>query len=136
MVHDRNGLFKEVRQGLADLTTIILGANSIVQSAVPAILTPEDGSDAQKSIEAWSDRYLNILNANAKFTTERLSAIDGLNVVVPKGAMYVMVRIDVSKLTGVENDVDFANKLLNEGMVFTPRATYHQMIPLIKFLLT
>jgi tyrosine aminotransferase len=115
LLHDRNGLFKEVRQGLADLTTIVLGANSIVQSAVAAILTPKAGSDAEKSIKAFSERYLGILCDNAKFTTERLGAIDGLNVVVPNGAMYVMVGIDMTKLTGVESDVDFANKLLNEG---------------------
>jgi len=47
-----------------------------------------------------------------------LGAIDGLNVVVPNGAMYVMVGIDMTKLTGVESDVDFANKLLNEEQVF------------------
>ena len=115
MVHDRNGLFEDVRKGLADLTTIILGANTIVQSAIPSILTPVEGSEAEKSIKAFSDRYLKILGDNAKFTTERLGKIEGLNVVVPSGAMYVMVGIDVTKLKGIESDVDFANKLLNQG---------------------
>jgi hypothetical protein len=39
-------------------------------------------------------------------------------VVVPQGAMYVMVRVLVDQFSDIANDVDFANMLLAEEAVF------------------
>jgi len=41
-----------------------------------------------------------------------LEQIDGLRVVRPGGAMYVMVGIDVDRLQGIDSDVDFARKYM------------------------
>ncbi|KAJ3091615.1 hypothetical protein HK102_014101, partial [Quaeritorhiza haematococci] len=38
LIHDRNNVFSEVRQGLLSLSQLILGANSLIQGALPAIL--------------------------------------------------------------------------------------------------
>jgi tyrosine aminotransferase len=38
LVHDRQGLFAHVRTGLVRLAQIVLGANSLVQAALPALL--------------------------------------------------------------------------------------------------
>ena len=51
-------------------------------------------------------------------TCERLEAVEGLRVVRPGGAMYVMVGIDVDRLEGINSDVDFAQELLTEECVF------------------
>lgn len=43
VIHDRNNAFKNVRKGLGNLSARILGANTLVQGAIPAILknTPQ-----------------------------------------------------------------------------------------------
>ncbi|RUP51824.1 hypothetical protein BC936DRAFT_145490 [Jimgerdemannia flammicorona] len=43
LIHDRNDVLKEARQGLISLSQLILGANSLVQGALPEILhnTPQ-----------------------------------------------------------------------------------------------
>lgn len=38
VIHDRDNLFQDVRKGLANLSARILGANTLVQGALPAIL--------------------------------------------------------------------------------------------------
>ena len=48
LIHDRNGAFTEVRKGLMKLTQLIIGANTLVQSAMPAILTPEGASQKEE----------------------------------------------------------------------------------------
>lgn len=47
IVHDRNGLFDDVRKGLANLISRIMGANTLIQAALPAILknTPQSFFD-------------------------------------------------------------------------------------------
>lgn len=47
IVHDRNGAFDEVRKGLANLISRIMGANTVIQGALPAILrnTPQSFFD-------------------------------------------------------------------------------------------
>lgn len=79
------------------------------------------------------------LQGNAEFTTERLGRVPGVEVIVPQGAMYVMVRrgdhrrtvappptpsrpaqckVDVDALDGVADDMEFTQKLLDEESVF------------------
>ena len=48
LIHDRNDVFTEVRKGLMKLTQLIIGANTLVQSAMPAILTPEGASQKEE----------------------------------------------------------------------------------------
>ena len=43
-VHDRGGALADVRRGLFALSQLILGANSPVVAALPAVLTPAPGS--------------------------------------------------------------------------------------------
>lgn len=46
-----------------------------------------------------------------------VSKIDGLIPVNPQGAMYMMVGIEIEKFKGIESDVDFSAKLLDEENV-------------------
>ncbi|KAJ0392849.1 hypothetical protein P43SY_003509 [Pythium insidiosum] len=118
MVHDRNNILKDVRTAYFKLSQLILGSNSLVQSAIPDILTPAPGSMEEASLMKFKQEYYDTLEQNSKFTTESLSQIPGLKVVVPQGAMYVMVEVDTSILTGIKDDFDFTEKLLNEESVF------------------
>ncbi|RYG55086.1 hypothetical protein EON66_06135 [archaeon] len=52
-MHDRNGALEEVRKGLFALTQLILGANTLMLAALPAILTPAEGSSDAAALSAF-----------------------------------------------------------------------------------
>ncbi|KAG9399217.1 hypothetical protein AC1031_012176 [Aphanomyces cochlioides] len=116
-VHDRNDVLKDIRAAYFKLSTIVLGANSLIQSAIPDILTPAAGSAEEQSLAKFKTEYYSALEANAQFTLDTLRQIPGLQVVVPQGAMYVMCGIDTSRLD-IKDDLDFTQKLLDEEAVF------------------
>lgn len=117
MLHDRNDTLKDVRTAYFKLSQLILGANSLIQSVIPAVLTPTHGSTEEASLIQFNQDYMSILQTNASFTLVSLQHIHGLTVVVPQGAMYVMVKIDTTKLD-LADDFEFTQMLLDEESVF------------------
>lgn len=82
----------QVRKGLFRLTTLILGASTAVQSALPTIMTrPEDTGDNADAMRTALATTMKVLQENAAFTHKRLSAIKGLKAIMPRGALYTMV---------------------------------------------
>jgi tyrosine aminotransferase len=111
IVHDRFGVFgKPVRESLISLSQLILGASTVIQAAIPDIFATTD--------QSFYDRYNKTLEAHAMFLVKRLSEIRGLKVVVPQGAMYFLVEIEISKFEDITDDEDFAQKLLTDELVF------------------
>ena len=122
IVHDTDDILKEVKAGMIRLSQLTIGANVPIQGAIPSILTPTRGSADEAALKAFHTATMKQLEDNAMFTVEQLSKVKGLNVVIPQGAMYVMVGVDVETAfdpaSGMKNDVDFAQKLLLEENVF------------------
>ncbi|KAI9915646.1 hypothetical protein PsorP6_007096 [Peronosclerospora sorghi] len=87
-----------------------------------AILDPWQESrfdhGARSSLVDYKKRYFATLDENAHFTIETLSKIPGLEVVVPQGAMYDMVKVQTDVLTTINDDFNFMQKLLEEESVF------------------
>lgn len=117
-MHDKKGAFAAIRDGLFKLSQLTLGANAIVQSALPAILAPEPGSADAAALEKFHTETVAQLEENAAFTVERMTGVPGLRVVEPQGAMYVMIGIDTAAFKDIADDVDFTQKLLTEESVF------------------
>lgn len=117
-VHDRNNLLKDIRSALYSLTQLILGANSLVLSALPAILTPEKGSEEEASMQQFRKRTVSQLEKHAQLCMDRLAKIPGLEVINPQGTMYVMFKISPGRFKDFLDDVEFAKALLNEENVF------------------
>ncbi|KAI9909392.1 hypothetical protein PsorP6_014520 [Peronosclerospora sorghi] len=65
---------------------------------------------ARSSLVGFKKRYFATLDENAQFTIETLSKIPGLEVVVPQGAMYAMVKVQTDVLTTTNDDFDFTQK--------------------------
>lgn len=57
------------------------------------------------------------LELNADLSVSILSQVKGLKVVIPQGAMYVMVEILIDQFKGFNSDVEFVNKLVEEENV-------------------
>ena len=100
----------EVRKGLLCMSQRIIGSNTLVQGALPTIL-----SNTPKS---FFDDTINVIQNNAKLAFTKLRGIPGLMPVMPQGAMYMMVRIDRSRFPGFKSDLQFVERLVAEQSVF------------------
>jgi len=112
-LHDRNGIFQEsgIRKGLHSLSQRIIGANTIVQGALPSILKDTPAS--------FFNETLDIIEANAKLSFEKLSQVPGLRPVMPSGAMYMMVGIDRAGFSkDFSNDLEIVEAMVTEQSVF------------------
>ncbi|XP_014676018.1 PREDICTED: tyrosine aminotransferase-like [Priapulus caudatus] len=109
-IHDRNDIFKEVRLGLTALTQRILGPNSLVQAAIPKILT--------QIPQKYFDDTLAILQRNAEIGYNALCNVPGLKPVMPAGAMYMMVGLEMDRFPAFGNDLEFTEKMVEEQSVF------------------
>ncbi|XP_052866304.1 tyrosine aminotransferase [Anopheles cruzii] len=110
IIHDRNNVFTEVRKGLVNLSVRILGSNTIIQRALPDILsnTPVD----------FFDDLVNRLHHHAEVAYKTVKNIRGLNPIMPGGAMYMMVGIDIEHFPEFETDLNFVEALVREQSVF------------------
>ena len=95
-LHDRGGALAGVWAGLLALTQLVLGANTLVQGVLPALLpAPAPGS----ALAAWRADTLARLARHAEYAAERLAGCGSgsgggqLEVIRPQGAMYVMFRV-------------------------------------------
>jgi len=109
-IHDPAGVLDEVRAGLFDMATRILGANTVAQGAVPDLFdnTPKE----------WFDANMAFIEGNAKLAFNTLSAIPGLKPIKPRGAMYMMVGIDKTVLKSIRDDIHFTEQLMGKKSVF------------------
>ncbi len=127
-LHDRHERLVDVRKGLMDLSTLTLGPTSIVQSVVPELLERTDPSYLQNVIKQ--------LEENLFVIQESLSCTPGIHIVVPQGAMYIMVGIERSVLEGIKDDVDFCKKLVEEESVFVLPGSVFQMPNFFRIVIT
>lgn len=84
IIHDRHDALSEVRKGLMNLSSRILGSNSLVQGALPAIL--------RNVPQKFYDELVETLQSHANIAHQMLQEIPGLMPIMPAGAMYLMAR--------------------------------------------
>jgi len=128
-IHDKNNvLSKEIRDGLTALSTRIIGPNTVIQAALPEILenTPAE----------FFDSTIATIQANAEFAYSAIEKIPGLKPVMPQGAMYMMIGIDIEKFPGFVSDVDFTERMVTEQSVFCLPAKCFQYPNFFRIVLT
>eukprot|EP00808_Paulinella_micropora_P018807 g38373.t1 len=105
-IHDRHGRFgDEIKGALLQLSFLTLGACTAIQAAIPRILQIPN---------TWTDKYMGIVASNSRFLTRRLTDIKGLQPIEAHGALYLMVKIQSNAFRDVQDDREFAQKLLDE----------------------
>jgi len=111
-IHDRQDLFLNggVRKGLNSLSQRIIGANTIVQGALPNIL--------KQTPEAFFKETLDVIEENAKYAFERFENVPGLYPVMPDGAMYMMVGLDRKAFPEFANCLKIVEGMVREQSVF------------------
>lgn len=127
-IHDPKNHIKNIRMGFNDLTTRILGPNSLVQGAVPEILatTPQ----------SYYDNVMQLLAENATIVYDKLSNLPGIKPIKPSGAMYLMVRLDMDHFPGINNDLEFSQALIKEQSVFCLPASVFEMPNYLRIVIT
>ncbi|XP_026468474.1 tyrosine aminotransferase-like [Ctenocephalides felis] len=110
IINDRNDVFKGVRKGLQSLSTRIIGSNTLVQGALPEILadTPQE----------YYDDLVLTLARHAKLAYEMLKDLPGLTPVMPQGAMYMMIGLDMENFPEYKTEMDLVQELVKEQSVF------------------
>jgi tyrosine aminotransferase len=128
MVHDRHNAFQEVHPGLVALSQRILGPNTLVQGAVRTIL-----NDTPKS---FFDKTIAAVQRNAELFFQLMSEVKGLKPVMPTGAMYMMIGIEMKNFPRFKNDVDFTQTMVTEQSVFCLPAQCFQFDNYFRVVLT
>ncbi|KPI98697.1 Tyrosine aminotransferase [Papilio xuthus] len=122
IIHDRHNILgKEVRNGLANLATRILGPSTLIQRALPAILkyTPQSFFDEVILFIEVSGRFHETTIPNqAKMAYEELLRAPGLRPIMPQGAMYMMIEIKISHFPEFKNELQFVERMVSEQSVF------------------
>ena len=113
------GSLRHVEAGAKRLAQVILGASHLPQTALPSLLSPHN-----PSVDDWKRSLRSALEAQATALCRALQSARGLHVLQPRGAMYVMIRIDTAVLR-VKDDIDLAQRLLEEeNVVVLPGACF------------
>ncbi|XP_026143056.1 tyrosine aminotransferase-like [Carassius auratus] len=116
LIHDRNDIFGTgIREGLVKLSQRILGPCTVVQGALESILNDTPPEFYQGTIS--------FLKSNSEICYSELSTVPGLNPVMPSGAMYIMVGIEMEHFPDFQTDVEFTELLVTEQSVFCLPAT-------------
>jgi tyrosine aminotransferase len=110
IIYNHHGYFDKVVDHMGKQSMILLHPCSLVQAALPKILSdvPQSHFDNMKSK----------LKEAATVAYDRFSKIPGLIPVQSSAAMYMMVRIDIDHFADIADDVDFVKKLLAEQNAF------------------
>ena len=110
VLYDSYHRMNNIKLAIRRLSQVIVGSNTLIQEAIPDMLF--------KTSPNYFATNNKILQENALFLYEQLLHISGLIPIKPKGAMYIMVKLDLDVLQAIKNDVDFVQKLLDQEFVF------------------
>lgn len=111
LIHDRNSVFApEARAALQSLSQRIIGSNTLVQGALPDIL--------RNTPQSFFDDTIGQVQRNAEIAYEKLKLCPGLRPIKPKGAMYMMVGIDMPRYPDFSTEFQFVERLVSEQSVF------------------
>lgn len=126
--HDRFNALKEIKQGLVRIAGRNLGPNTTVQIALPEILkfTPE----------AFFIETVSKVHRHALKAYNNLKHVPGLNVIMPKGAFYMMIGIDLKKFPEFNTCLDFVENLTAEQSVLAFPGTCFDFPGYFRFVLT
>lgn len=128
IIHDRENRLSEVTKGLKNMCGRILGSNTLVQGAIPDIL--------EKTPQSFFDSVIAILSENANLAYSMLKKVRGLNPVMPNGAMYMMIGINIEQFPEFKDDTHFVQDLVNQQSVFCLPGSCFEYPNFIRIVLT
>lgn len=134
VINDRNNSFEDIRLGLANIAGRNFWPSSTVQLALPAIIknTPQQFFDDNCTRVHVSFElifflfiiisfffFLSSFQSHALSAFNILKDVSGLKPIMPKGAMYMMIGIDLEKFPKFTSCLEFTQFLTKEQSVQT-----------------
>lgn len=110
IIHDAENNLGDVRKGLVNLASRILGGSTLVQGALPALL--------KNTPQSYFDGLIETLHGHALLAYDAIKEIRGLKPIMPDGAMYMMIAIDTEHFPEYPTDLHFVQDLVKEESVF------------------
>merc|ERR1719510_1601713 len=111
VIYDRGHVFgHEVRKGLMCMSQRIIGSNTFIQRALPTIL--------KNTPPSFFENTVRTVKKNADLAFRKLRKTPGLIPIMPRGAMYMMVKMDMERFPQFTSDLDFIEKLVSEESVY------------------
>ena len=109
IVHDKYEALKEIKQGLTRISGRNFGPNCTIQQALPGILrnTPQD---------FFQDTVTRI-QRHAQLAYDNLKNTPGLTPIMPKGAFYMMIGINLDNFPKFSSCLEFIESLTVEQSV-------------------
>lgn len=109
---DPDGILRksQITEGIKKLLNIVVDPSTIAQAAIPQIIkkTPED----------FYQQTLQLLSHAADICYDRIQKIDVFYCPAkPEGSMFVMVKINISGLVDIRDDIEFSAMLAKEESV-------------------
>lgn len=105
VLRDKNAL-----QSIMSYCAISVDAVTFVQGALPQILANTE--------KAFFEKAMDVMRSAAEICYRKVEGIECITCPhKPEGSMFVMVKLDLSCLDGIADDVDFCTKLAREESV-------------------
>ncbi|XP_077212481.1 nicotianamine aminotransferase 1-like [Tasmannia lanceolata] len=113
---DPNGILKEnkIVDSIMSYLNISSDPATFIQGAIPQIL--------ENTKEDFFNKTIHVLRQTADICYEKIKEIDCITCPhKPEGSMFVMAKLNLSHLEGVDDDIDFCCKLAKEeGVIILP----------------
>ncbi|WVZ76901.1 hypothetical protein U9M48_024820 [Paspalum notatum var. saurae] len=109
---DRNDVLKKAKVDklIEDYINITSDPATFIQGAVPQIIS--------NTKEDYFNKILNLLRTSADLCYGKIKETRGITCPhKPEGSMFVMVKLDLSCLDGIQDDLDFCCRLAKEKSV-------------------
>jgi len=128
VVHDKDDILKELKQGLVRISGRNFGPNSTIQLALPDILknTPQE----------FFDDTVTRIHHHALLAYNNLRDVPGLTAIMPKGAFYMMIGIDLESFPEFSSCLEFVEGLGTEQAVLAFPGTCFDFPGYFRFVLT
>ncbi|KAL6842868.1 hypothetical protein ACP4OV_027181 [Aristida adscensionis] len=112
VTNDPNGVFQRIKvvDSIKSYLDISTDPATFVQGAIPQLL--------ENTKVDFFDKTIEILRQTADICWEKLKGITGITCPSkPDGCMFVMVKLDLSYLKDIKDDMDFCYRLAKEELV-------------------
>ncbi|VAH13726.1 unnamed protein product [Triticum turgidum subsp. durum] len=112
VTNDPNGVFRRTKlvESIKSYLDISCDPATFVQGAIPELL--------ENTKQEFFNKTVDILRQTADICWEKLKGICGITCPSkPEGSMFVMVKLDLSCLQDIKDDMDFCCKLAKEESV-------------------
>lgn len=128
IVHDKNDSLKEIKQGLIRVSGRNFGPNCTIQLALPEIL--------RNTPQGFFDDTVSRIQHHALLAYENLKNAPGLTPIMPKGAFYMMIGINLEHFPQFSSCLEFTEGLTVEQSVLTFPGPCFNLPGYFRFVLT